>query len=48
MDVITAMLLICCFAFVFFNLGQAYAIIRSIREDNERHAREMRRIRASR
>lgn len=48
MDMITTMLLICCFAFIFFNLGQAYAIIRGIREDNERHAEEMRRIRRSR
>lgn len=48
MDIITAMLLICCFAFVFFNLGQAYAILRGIREDNERHVQEMRRIRGSR
>jgi hypothetical protein len=48
MDMITAMLLICCLCFVFFNFGQMYAIIRGMREDDERHAKEMRRIRESR
>lgn len=48
MEIITAMLLISCFAFVFFNLGQCYAILRGMREEDRRHAEEMRRLRESR
>lgn len=48
MDMITAMLLISCLCFVFFNFGQIYAILRGMREDDRRHAETMRRLREGR
>lgn len=47
-DTATTLFLLACFGFSFFNLGQAYATIRAIREDNERHTELMRRLRGGR
>lgn len=44
-DTVYALFLLTCFGFTMFNLGQVYATIRAVREDNERHAELMRRLR---
>lgn len=47
MDLINIFIL-ACFGFGFFQLGQAYALIRVTREENQRHQEIMARIRADR
>lgn len=41
MELAYNLFMLTCFGFTMFNLGQAYAVSREIREDNRRHAELM-------